>query len=142
MDALYEPGHYITKALETLRAYARRLRLAGRMRLYDVAFVFREATLLGPAFFERWVARRLPLVLDFDDAIYLPPANPVNSWWSWLRDSRKTKALCRLARHITVGNETLAGFARQESEAVSVVQRPLIRTSTCRGLASRIGAQS
>jgi glycosyltransferase involved in cell wall biosynthesis len=121
MDVLYQPGHRLTKALETARAYARRLTEVRRFRSYDLAFVFREAALFGPPVFERLVARRLPVVLDFDDAIYLPLANPVNAWSRWLRDSAKTKALCRLARHVTVGNETLAQYAREVSRAVTVV---------------------
>lgn len=121
MDTLYQPGGGLVKALETLRGYLRRLRELRRAGSHDVVFVFREATLLGPPVVERQIARRLPLVLDFDDAIHLPPANTVNTWSGWLRDPKKTEKLCRLARHVTVGNETLADYARRVSKAVSVI---------------------
>lgn len=121
MEVLYSAGHTWTKARETLRGYLRRLGGALRGGPYDVAYVYREAALLGPAWIETLIARRLPIVFDFDDAIYLPAASPANAWSLALKAPGKTAAICRLARHVTVGNETLAGFAVPLSRAVSVV---------------------
>ena len=121
MDVLYGKGRSLSKVLETLRGYLRRVQTLRELRSYDVAFVHREVALLGSAQLERFVARRLPIVYDFDDAIYLGPTNTVNPWVAWLRDSGKTETLCRLARHVTVGNETLAAFARPLAEAVTVL---------------------
>jgi glycosyltransferase involved in cell wall biosynthesis len=45
----------------------------------------------------------------------------VNPWTAWLRGAGKTDALCRLARHVTVGNETLAAYARPRARAVTVL---------------------
>ena len=67
------------------------------------------------------MARRLPFVLDFDDSIYLPPANTVNPGAGWLRHHGKTGVLCGLARHVTVGNEILAAYARPRARAVTVL---------------------
>lgn len=121
MDVLYSAGHTWTKTWETLRGYLRRLGEAARRGSYDVAFVYREAALLGPPWIEALIARRLPVVFDFDDAIYLPAASPANAWSLALKAQGKTAAICRLARHVTVGNETLAAFAAPLSRAVSVV---------------------
>ncbi len=123
LDVLYRPGHVLTKARATLRGHLRRrddLRRAGD---FDVAFVYREATLLGPPWLERRLARVLPLVFDFDDAIWLPASSAANAWASALKPRGKTAELCRLARHVTAGNETLAAFARLHAgdERVSVV---------------------
>ncbi len=121
MDVLYGRGRILSKALETLRGYRRRVQLLHELASYDVAFVYREAAILGSAVLERAVARRLPFVLDFDDSIYLPPANTVNPGAGWLRHHGKTGVLCRLARHVTVGNEILAAYARPRACAVTVL---------------------
>jgi glycosyltransferase involved in cell wall biosynthesis len=121
MDVLYMPGRRLRKATETLRGYLRRMRELRQVRDFDVAFVYREAALLGPPILERRFARRVPLVFDFDDAIYLPASSAPNRWAAWLKDRLKTGKLCRLAAHVTVGNEVLAEYARPRSRAVTVV---------------------
>lgn len=64
-----------------------------------------------PAWAERWLTRRgIGWVLEFDDAIHLTRFH-----------GRKLRTLCELADHVIVGNETLAGFAREHARAVSVV---------------------
>lgn len=121
MDVLYAPGHVLSKARALVAGYGRRIVHLKELDAGDVMFLFREATLLGPTFTERVIARRRPMVFDFDDAIYLPPANPPNALVSRLKSSRKTGRICQLAARVTVGNETLAAYARTQSEEVTVV---------------------
>ncbi len=91
-----------------LTAHAGRHRLLRHLAGFDLAYVYREATLGRSDWFERRLAARLPFVLDFDDAIYLPAVSPANAAFAWLKDPGKTERLCRLARRVMVGNETLA----------------------------------
>ncbi len=121
LDLLYQPGHSAAKALATLRGYLRRSVEALLPRLPEVLFVYREAALLGPAWLERLFARRRPMVFDFDDAIYLLDTSPANAWARALKSPDKAAALCRLAHGVTVGNETLAVFARQHAARVTVI---------------------
>lgn len=121
MDVLYRRGHTWTKVRETARGYLLRLGEVLRPGSHDVAYVYREAALLGPPWIERLVSRKLPLVYDFDDAIYLPSTSGANAWAAVLKSPRKAAALCRLARHVTVGNETLAAFAAPLSRAVTII---------------------
>jgi len=72
MDVLYEPRHIALKARETLRGYVRRFGEAVRSIPADVNFVYREAALLGPAWIERLLAIRRPLIFDF----YLVDTSP------------------------------------------------------------------
>lgn len=120
MDVLYAPGRVPAKAAGVLRGFARRIRQLPRLAGFDVAYVYREAV-LGPAWVERAVARRLPVVYDFDDAIYLPATSDANARLSFLKDPRKVDELCALASHVTVGNEHLAAFARRHARQVTVI---------------------
>ncbi len=121
MEVLYEPGHVAVKARETLRGYLRRLGEALRSASADVIFIYREAALLGPAWIEQLFALRRPLVFDFDDAIYLGDTSRANAWSRMLKSVTKSEAICRVARHVTVGNEFLARYARDHARKVTVV---------------------
>lgn len=121
LDVLYAPGHARRKVQATLAGHLRRWRTTRALEGCDVVWVYREAALLGPAWIERRVARRRPLVFEFDDAIWLPASSAANAWARLLKPAGKTAAVCRLAQHVVVGNATLAQFAGQHARAVSVV---------------------
>ncbi len=121
MDLLYEPGHVAAKAQEVLRGYLKRLADALLPGPVDVIFVYREAALLGPAWIEWFLALRRPLVFDFDDAIYLGDTSQANAWSRRLKSVTKVETICRAARHVTVGNEFLAGYARDRAREVTVI---------------------
>jgi len=121
MDILYRPGHLLAKAWGVIAGYARRPHTVLRAGSFDVAYVYREAAPLGPPWIERVLASRLPVVYDFDDAIYLPATSAANAWLGALKSPSKTAALCRLSNHVTVGNEVLAAFAHRHARVVSVV---------------------
>jgi glycosyltransferase involved in cell wall biosynthesis len=121
MQVLYEPGHAAVKAREMLRGYVKRWSEAVRPLAADVIFVYREAALLGPAWIERLLAFRRPIVFDFDDAIYLADTSPANAWSRPFKSRRKAETICRMARHVTVGNEFLARYAQDRAREVSVI---------------------
>jgi glycosyltransferase involved in cell wall biosynthesis len=121
MDVLYRSGHMRRKIGEMLRGYLKRFAEMLVAHAADVIFVYREVALLGPPVFERVLARRVPLVLDFDDAIYLRDTSRPNAWGRTLKAKGKTEAICRLASHVTVGNGFLAQFGRRHARAVTVV---------------------
>jgi glycosyltransferase involved in cell wall biosynthesis len=121
MDVLYKRGHAALKAREMLRGYFKRLLESLSSSGADVFFVYREAALLGPAWVERLFATRRPVVFDFDDAIYLRDTSEANAWSRKFKSPEKVAAVCRLARHITVGNEFLANFASQHGSQVTVI---------------------
>jgi glycosyltransferase involved in cell wall biosynthesis len=121
MEVLYEPGHLAVKARETLRGYLRRLTETLRQSSADVIFVYREAALLGPAWVERVLGLRRPLVFDFDDAIYLADTSRANAWSRGLKSGTKVETICRVASHVTVGNEFLARYARDVARDVTII---------------------
>ena len=125
---LYRPGHTLAKVLGVLRGTLRRARDLIRARRYDLFFVYRESTMFGPLIFERllrWMG--VGYVLDFDDAIFLksPTSVGVNDRWSWLRPRSRLVATARAARSVVVGNNYLAGYARQWNSRVAVIGTPV-----------------
>jgi glycosyltransferase involved in cell wall biosynthesis len=119
---LYQRGHYAAKALAMTRAWLGMIGPTWRSSGFDVVYIHREAALVGPAWLERLAHRRNPaLVYDFDDAIWLRYVSPRNRYLAYLKAPGKTKTICRMASAITVGNETLAAFARRYNPAVTVV---------------------
>lgn len=121
MDVLYAPARAASKVASVLRGYRLRALQLGSLNRYDAAYVYREAALGRPTWVERAVARRLPIVYDFDDAIYLPAASAPNARARFLKDPGKAARVCRLASHVTVGNDHLAAFARRHAERVTVI---------------------
>jgi len=121
MEVLYEPSNVTVKAWETFRGYRKRLAEALRPTSADVIFVYREAALLGPAWIEQVLGLRRPLVFDFDDAIYLGDTSRANAWSRRLKSVTKVETICRVARHVTVGNEFLAGYAKDRAREVTVI---------------------
>jgi glycosyltransferase involved in cell wall biosynthesis len=119
---LYQTGNMGRKLAHVSRGFARRLSLIRSVRQFDAVYVFREAALLGPAVFERLIKRKgVPIVFDFDDAIFVSYRSPSNGYLSYLKFAAKTKTICRLASHVMVGNSYLAEYARQFNPHVTIV---------------------
>ncbi len=89
---------------------------------YDLVYLFREAAILGPPWFERRIARSgVPIVFDFDDAIFVSYKSPSNGYLSYLKFPSKTAEIVRLSAHVMAGNEYLADYSRQFNENVSII---------------------
>src|ERR1700687_2201218 len=100
---LYEPGKRPTKAAFLLRDSIRRRSVLALAKEYDAVLVYREASLLGPAVYERMLARSgKSIIFDFDDAIWLHNTGSVNGWFSRLRFPGKAATICRLASAVVL----------------------------------------
>jgi glycosyltransferase involved in cell wall biosynthesis len=119
---LYEKGQYVRKALRFSGLALRRLAAATRAGRYDVIFIYREAFPVGPPVIERYLASRgRAIVLDFDDAIFLPDTSEANWFAASLKFVQKVPTLIRLSNRVIVGNETLAQYARAHNPAVAMI---------------------
>lgn len=121
---LYTPGRMLRHAPRLLLATLRRLGAIVRAARADVIFVQREATLFGPALIE-WMAARVlrrPMILDLDDATWLPYRSPVyGRLAALLKGSGKTERLIRWSKVVTCGNPNIAADVRARgTEAVIV----------------------
>jgi glycosyltransferase involved in cell wall biosynthesis len=119
---LYKPGNLGRKLSLVTESISRRVSMMSSVRDYDVVYVFREAALLGPPFFERWIHRSgVPMVFDFDDAVFVSYRSPTNGYLSYLKFASKTRSICRMSAHVMAGNPYLAEYARQVNANVTIV---------------------
>lgn len=119
---LYAKGFYFQKALIFLKTYFIRLKNLSKIKDYDVVFIFREALLTGSTFFEQQVKKRdVKIILDFDDAIWLPNVSQGNKKLEWLKNYDKTKTLVSLANAVIAGNQYLADYANQFNQQVHII---------------------
>ena len=119
---VYRPGNYVRKATGLASLTLRRLGQLFSMRRYDLVFLYREAIPIGPPLIERAIARMgMPIVYDFDDAIFLPAVSEANKAVSFLKNPGRVAEILSLSRQVTVGNEFLASYARQFNPRVTVI---------------------
>ena len=123
---IFRPGHMVMKAVAVARGFLRRLADAKGLGRYDLLLVYREATPFGPPLVEaRAQVLRIPILHDFDEAIFVPNIHPANRRWARLRSPGRLAAACRRASAVTVQNEFLAEFARGLNSRVTVIPTPV-----------------
>lgn len=117
-----KPGNYFGKLLGMIRAFSRSVKNVFKSRKYDVVYIHRAIAIAGPAVLERllYLFNR-PIIFDFDDAIWLLHTAEANRFFGWLKFPGKTKTICGLSKHIVVGNNFLADYARQFNSNVTIV---------------------
>jgi glycosyltransferase involved in cell wall biosynthesis len=121
-EVLYSPGNAGRKVAAVLSGLNRRRSEISNVRDFDLVYVFREAALLGPAFFERRIAASgVPMVFDFDDAVFVAYRSPSNGYLSYLKFPSKTETIVRLSKHVMAGNAYLADYARHFNSKVTVI---------------------
>lgn len=123
---LYRPGQLLPKTAFTLRSLISRLLDLRLVPRHDLVYLLREAAPLGPPWFERLAAASgVPLVYDFDDAIYLLNVSPANRGISWLKQPGKTAGLVSLSRQVVAGNANLAAYASRFNPRVTILPTPI-----------------
>ncbi|MGB0840552.1 MAG: glycosyltransferase family 4 protein [Chitinophagales bacterium] len=117
---LYKKGHTLHKILGVLWGFIRRTMLLFRLVRYDCVFIYREASPIGPPFFEWFIAKILgkKIILDFDDAIWMNKTVSQNPLVAWLRNHQKVAKICKWAWKVTCSNAFLANFAQQLNQQV------------------------
>ncbi|MCS7152912.1 MAG: glycosyltransferase family 4 protein [Bacteroidia bacterium] len=84
-------------------------------------YLYREATLLGTPLIEHLWMRGLPVLLDFDDAIWIVDTSPQFRRFAWLKSPKKLSKLLRKSAVVTVCNEFLASYARKYAQDVRII---------------------
>ncbi len=120
--ALYKPGRLLRSLPRLAARTLARLGSVFRAARADVVFVQREAMLFGPPVLEWLISRFRPLVLDLDDATWIPYASPVcGRFATLLKWTSKTDRLIRWADVVTCGSPNIATYVHSHgAEAVHV----------------------
>lgn len=121
-SVLHQGGNVASKIRAVSQNMMRRSRELSSVRDFDLVYLFREAALLGPPWFERKIARSgVPIVFDFDDAIFFSYKSPSNGYLSYLKFPAKAAEICRISSHIMAGNQFLADYACEYNQNVTIV---------------------
>jgi glycosyltransferase involved in cell wall biosynthesis len=119
---LYQTGSIGRKIKAVVEGMNRRRREVKSLEGYDLIYVFREAALLGPPWFERRIAGSgIPMVFDFDDAVFHAYRSPSNGYLSYLKFPNKIGEICRLSTHVMAGNQYLADYALRFNQNVTII---------------------
>jgi glycosyltransferase involved in cell wall biosynthesis len=119
---LHQRGYFLKKAWGLVKAMVQRFFLLFSLKQYDFIYVHREATSIGPPFFE-WISVKIlgkKLIFDFDDALWIPISSS-NKLVAKIKWSLKIKTICTLAYRVSAGNQFLADFAGQYCKSVSII---------------------
>lgn len=148
----YRRGRWPEKAGRFLVSSLNRLRDVARSGRYDVAFVHLEAFPVGPPWIE-WLLRnrRIPIVFDLDDAIFLPRSASANPLVNWLRMPQKVGSILRWSRCVITSNDYLKTYAQRFNPNVRMIptcldvrqfHQPTARPGRPRPLIGWIGSHS
>ncbi|MDQ2936987.1 MAG: glycosyltransferase family 4 protein [Acidobacteriota bacterium] len=122
--SIYKRAEWPRTALRIARATLRRVREVWRAHEADVLFVQREAMIFGPPVLE-WLAVRVlrrPMVLDLDDATYVPYTSPTyGRLGKALKWTGKTDKLIRWASVVTCGNRNIAEYVSSKGATARII---------------------
>jgi glycosyltransferase involved in cell wall biosynthesis len=119
---VYQRGHFARKAAAFSRLLAGRFGVLRELDHYDLVWLYREAIPIGPPVIERAIVRRgVPIVFDFDDAIFLRNVSEANRIVSFLKNTSRVAEIIGFSRHVMAGNSFLGDYARRFSANVTVV---------------------
>lgn len=119
---IYAKGKYLLKLWIAFKAIIIRTFDWLRCSNFDVIIIYREANFLGNVFFEkRFAASKVPVVFDFDDAIWLNDVSEGNSNLSWLKKPEKTGKIIALCNLVIAGNKYLADYAHIFNENTIII---------------------
>ena len=121
-EILYQNGYTLKKMQAVLRNMNRRRSEVKSLKEFDLVYIFREAAIFGLAWFERKIANSgVPMIFDFDDAVFVAYKSPSNGYLSYLKFPNKIGEICKLSAHVMAGNQYLADYAKQFNENVTIV---------------------
>ena len=124
----YKPGNYLEKLRIALSSTARRIKNMVQANQYNLVFVSRQGFMLGTAFFEKAIARKVPMIFDLDDAIWMHQISEGsqkitsgNKNLSFLKNPAKTSQLIQSADLVFAGNQFLADYSKRFNQSVVII---------------------
>lgn len=120
---LSQPGQVGAKAWGLGRAWTQRLmHILQQARNFDLIWIGRELFPLGPPWLETLLFQRHSrVILDIDDALFLPDATNLGFIHRQLRDFGKLGRIAHKFKAIVCGNEFLASYFMDKNPHVHVI---------------------
>lgn len=119
---LYSHGNYLAKGRIAVRGYRKRREDLKRIHQFDLIVICREALLSPSVYFERKIIQSgVPVIYDFDDAIWIRDVSAANRRIGWLKNPDKIRQIIPGCAAVTAGNDYLADFAREMNPNVHIV---------------------
>jgi glycosyltransferase involved in cell wall biosynthesis len=117
---LYKKNMRLRKLWGVGKGFIKRWFLLFFILPYQLIFIHREASPIGPPFFEWIIARifRKKIIYDFDDAIWLANTSKENKIVSGIKWHSKVKSICGFAYKVSCGNAFLFDYARKYNQRV------------------------
>ncbi len=120
-DKVFYGDKIFPKVIVGLRALWRRFNSVLKAGKYDVVYIYRDAFFFG-TFFERWLKKKkVRIIYDFDDAIWLMDKNENQGIFNKLKNPEKTATISALSNSVIVGNEYLASYASNHNTNVVII---------------------
>jgi glycosyltransferase involved in cell wall biosynthesis len=120
---LFSDSRVYLKVFFLLRAFFKRLSLLYKIPKYDIIFIHREVTHVGPPVFE-WIFAKIyrkKIIYDYDDAIWKLNYSHKNPIVKYFKATWKVKYICKWAKVVSCGNQYLADYAKQFNSNVVVI---------------------
>ena len=119
---LYNSYNYLKKGLIAINAYRKRYLNYKSVKNYDLIVLYREAVLTRSIIFEKlFSSSGVPIVFDFDDAIWIKDVSNSNKMLSFLKNEKKIEKILPLCSHVTCGNEYLKEYASKFNSNVTII---------------------
>lgn len=118
----YSKGNYLKKLFILLKSFYIRFRDLKKIKQFDIVFIYREALMIGSTYFEKRLSKKqCKVIVDFDDAIWLPDTSAANRNLSWLKKPSKINKILKYADMAFVGNSFLAAYASKYNKNVKII---------------------
>jgi glycosyltransferase involved in cell wall biosynthesis len=122
-DTIYKDGKSLLKAYHLGLGVLKRIWLLTSLKKYNYIFIHREAAPMGPPIFE-WVISKIlkkKIIYDFDDAIWMDDPDEKGSMLAQLKWKKKVGQICNWSHKVSVGNEFLFNYAKQNNDDVYLI---------------------
>ena len=119
---LYSKGKLPNKFLIHLKSWKTRISNMVKRNDFDIVFIHREALFTPSTYFEKKFANsNAKVIVDFDDAIWLPNVSAGNKALQIFKKPQKSDEVFGYADMIFAGNQYLADYASQFCNNVKIV---------------------
>lgn len=117
--SFYKNGNGTARFLALITGFVRRIAHCLEAPRYDYVFIHREASPIGPPFFEWFIAKvlRKKIIYDFDDAIWLTDRADESPLLTWLKWRQKVSSICSWGYKVSCGNVFLEEYAARYNPA-------------------------